>query len=52
MKNSENKKQCNCVKELSIEYEMIINRRLYEQKKISLEIYEKMENYLIKKLNN
>ena len=38
--------------EVNLKLRLEINRKLYEEKVISLEVYQKMENYLIKKLNN
>lgn len=34
-----------------LKYRLLLNKRLYEEKVIDIEIYQKMEDYLIKKLN-
>ena len=37
---------------VNLKLRLEINRKLYEEKIISLDVYQKMENYLIKKLNS
>ena len=34
-----------------LKYRLLLNKRLYEEKVIDIETYQKMEDYLIKKLN-
>lgn len=37
--------------ELNLQFRIRLNKVLYEDKIISLEVYQKMENYLISKLS-
>lgn len=37
--------------EFNLQFRIRLNRVLYEDKVISLEVYQKMENYLISKLS-
>ena len=37
--------------ELNLQFRIRLNKILYEDKVISLEVYQKMENYLISKLS-
>lgn len=48
VKNNENNKY---IKEIILEFRIRLNKRLYDNEVITLEIYQKMENYLITKLN-
>lgn len=48
VKNNENNK---CIEEIILEFRIRLNKRLYDNDVITLEIYQKMENYLITKLN-
>lgn len=41
----------NIKKEIDLKFRLQINKRLYEDNEIGLELYQKMENYLITKLN-
>ena len=48
VKNNENNKY---IEEIILEFRIRLNKRLYDNEVITLEIYQKMENYLITKLN-
>lgn len=39
------------IEKVMLEYKLLINKRLYEQKQISFEIYEKMTEKLLNRLN-
>lgn len=40
------------IKKIMIEYELLINKKLYETEIISLEVYEKMSNKLLNKVKS
>lgn len=47
-KTEENRKISN---DILLEFRLGLNKKLYDENIISLEVYQNMENYLIKKLN-
>ena len=49
--NIKNRNEKNVLEKMLLEYKLLINKRLYEQKIISLEIYEKMTERLLNKLD-
>lgn len=44
-------KEQTAIEKVMLEYKLLINKRLYEQKQISFEIYEKMTEKLLNRLN-